>query len=79
MGAVYRARHQNEYIAQRRGDVAIKLIHPHLIQDTSLRSRFEQEAGLGMSIGHPNIARVIDFVEEGPHVAFIMDYVEGVF
>ena len=32
MGAVYRARHQNEYIAQRRGDVAIKLIHPHLIQ-----------------------------------------------
>ena len=78
MGAVYRARHQNEYIAKRRGDVAIKLIHPHLLQDRSLRSRFEQEAGLGMSIEHPNIARVIDYVEEGDVVAFIMEFVEGV-
>lgn len=78
MGAVYRARHQNEYIAKRRGDVAIKLIHPHLLQDRSLRSRFEQEAGLGMSIEHPNIAKVIDYIEEGDVVAFIMEFVEGV-
>jgi len=78
MGAVYCARHQNEYIAKRRGDVAVKLIHPHLLQDRSLRSRFEQEAGLGMSIEHPNIAKVIDYVEEGEMVAFIMEFVEGV-
>ncbi len=59
MGRVYQARHQ------RLGRmVALKVLHPHLIQDKGLVARFLQEARLVNQINHPHIVEVHDFVEE---------------
>lgn len=77
MGAVYRAQHKNEKIAKMRGDVAVKLIKSDFASNPSLHERFVLEAGLGIKINHPNIAGVIDFVEEEDQIAFIMDFVDG--
>lgn len=59
MGRVYRCRHQ------RLGrQVALKVLHSHLIQDKSLVARFLQEARLVNQINHAHIVEVHDFVEE---------------
>ena len=59
MGRVYQARHQ------RLGRmVALKVLHPHLIQDKALVARFLQEARLVNQINHPHIVEVHDFIEE---------------
>ena len=78
MGSVYKARHKTERIAKARGDVAIKLIKREYAQNPALKNRFEQEAALGMTIKHPNIADVIDFYDHDGDLAFIMEFVEGV-
>ena len=59
MGRVYQGRHQ------RLGrQVALKVLHSHLIQDKSLVARFLQEARLVNQINHAHIVEVHDFVEE---------------
>ncbi len=59
MGRVYQGRHQ------RLGrQVALKVLHSHLIQDKALVARFLQEARLVNQINHPHIVEVHDFVEE---------------
>jgi serine/threonine-protein kinase len=59
MGRVYQGRHQ------RLGrQVALKVLHSHLIQDKTLVARFLQEARLVNQINHPHIVEVHDFVEE---------------
>ena len=59
MGSVYQGRHQ------RLGrQVALKVLHAHLIQDKALVARFLQEARLVNQINHPHIVEVHDFVEE---------------
>lgn len=59
MGRVYQGRHQ------RLGrQVALKVLHPHLIQDKALVARFLQEARLVNQINHPHIVEVHDFIEE---------------
>ena len=59
MGRVYQGRHQ------RLGrQVALKVLHGHLIQDKTLVARFLQEARLVNQINHPHIVEVHDFVEE---------------
>ena len=59
MGCVYQGRHQ------RLGrQVALKVLHGHLIQDKTLVARFLQEARLVNQINHPHIVEVHDFVEE---------------
>ena len=59
MGRVYQGRHQ------RLGrQVALKVLHGHLIQDKTLVARFLQEARLVNQINHPHIVEVHDFVED---------------
>ena len=77
MGTVYKARHNNVHIAEVRGDVAIKVIHPHLIKNSTSKARFIKEALLGQSLQHPNIAHVVDIIEEDDVLALVMEYIEG--
>jgi len=77
MGSVYLAVHKNARFARARGKVAIKLIKPVYADFPELRKRFEQEAALGTTINHPNIASVIDLIEEENILAFVMEFVEG--
>lgn len=75
MGVVYRGRHKLEAFAERVGDVAIKMMHPNLASDPQFSSRFIQEASLGTTLAHPNIARV-RHVNSDP-LALVMEYIEG--
>ena len=78
MGVVYRARHRSATIAQRQGgDVALKLMHPHLGRNAKFRARFETEAAIGLELEHPGIAKVHDLIQDGGVLALTMALVEG--
>jgi eukaryotic-like serine/threonine-protein kinase len=53
-GVVYRARHATL------GDVALKVLYPHLAADESFIKRFEREARSMAALQHPNIVRVLN-------------------
>lgn len=78
MGKVVRARHIEESWAKRQGgDVAIKLVHPHLAADPEFRERFLDEAELGQRLQHSSIARVHGVIVEGTRLGAVMDFIEG--
>lgn len=68
----YLARHEH------RGDlVALKVPHPHLLDDEEAMQRFHQEALLGATLDHPNLVRVLDPGPEGASSWMAFEYVEG--
>jgi serine/threonine protein kinase/formylglycine-generating enzyme required for sulfatase activity len=78
MGAVYRGRHRMAAMAARQGgDVAIKLVHPHLVSRQEMIERLRREAEALASLEHPHIVRVHDLVEEGGRTAIVMEWVPG--
>ncbi len=59
--------------------VAVKVLHPHLAQDESLRARFYAEARTVNVVGHPHIVHIFDISEApGDLHYFVMEYLEGV-
>lgn len=73
MSVVYKARHK--YIDR---NVAIKMMHHHLVDDATSVKRFQHEAKAASSLIHPNIINVFDFGVSREGDAFIvMDYLEG--
>lgn len=73
MGTVYRGRHQ---ILKR--DVALKFIHPHLLQDTKQIERLRREAVAASAIDHPNALRVLDIDETEDGLPFLVtEFLEG--
>lgn len=68
------------YLAQheQRGEpVALKVPHPHLLDDAEAMRRFHQEALLGATLDHPNLVRVLDPGPEGASSWMAFEYVEG--
>jgi tetratricopeptide (TPR) repeat protein len=63
------------------GVVALKVVHPHLIQTPGFFKRFMREAQLGQSIRHENVVRTLDCDQDfsgGKATCFlVMEYVEG--
>ncbi|MEM7367183.1 MAG: serine/threonine-protein kinase [Bacteroidota bacterium] len=57
--------------------VAVKVLHPTLALEPTIRQRFEQEAMSMAQLNHPNIAKVVDFVEEDNMLAMVMEYLDG--
>ena len=72
MAEVYRATQIN---LQR--DVAIKVMHRFLSEDTDFLSRFEREARVMAKIRHPNIVHVHDYEVEDNYYYIVMDYLSG--
>ena len=58
MGNVYLAEH-----AHLGRKVAIKMLHPRLASNESLRKRFLNEASAMAHLQHPNIVGLLDYVE----------------
>jgi tetratricopeptide (TPR) repeat protein len=61
--------------------VALKLVHPHLLETPGFFKRFLREAEIGKAIVHENVVRTFDadeIVVAGAHHHFlVMEYVEG--
>jgi serine/threonine protein kinase len=56
MGTVFRCRH----VALDR-DVAVKLLHPELLENEQMSARFDREAKSTSRLEHPNVLQVLDF------------------
>ena len=74
MGIVYRA-----HDATLRREVALKIIAPHLMQQTAARERFQKEAQALAGLTHPNIVSVYDFVEDEKtqNAVLVMELLRG--
>lgn len=58
--------------------VAVKVLHPHLLDDLKYRSRFRREAESIARLDHPHIVDVYDILEiEDEFLAIVMEYVDG--
>lgn len=73
MGEVYLAR--NTLVDR---DVAIKILHPHLVTNTEVMGRFMREAKAANAVQHPNIVDVIDIDSDEHGSPFIVqEYLQG--
>ena len=72
MSSVYKATDPNL-----RRVVAIKLIHPHLSNNTDFVRRFEEEAAAVAQLNHPNIIKVYDFNVDGDVYYMVLEFVPG--
>lgn len=57
--------------------VAVKMLHPHLVSQTSFMERFRNEALILARLNHPNIAVVYNFLQDGADYFMAMEFVEG--
>jgi tRNA A-37 threonylcarbamoyl transferase component Bud32 len=59
-------------------EVAVKMMHPHLLSDDTALLRFNQEAHAVGKLDHPNIVKVHDFrAGENGNSFLVMDLIEG--
>lgn len=73
MGTVYKARHL--LIGN---DVAVKVMHPHLLNDAASLERFKSEAKAAMSLRHERLMAVSDYGTTPSGQPFIvMEFVQG--
>src|SRR5215210_4875965 len=57
--------------------VAIKVLHPFLLEEDGSRERFQREARAVATLRHPNIVQVFDFDTEGDDYFMVMEYIDG--
>lgn len=72
MGEVYLARD-----SRLDRDVAIKILPPHLSENTELLQRFRREAKILAGLSHPNICTLHDVGQVGDLRFLIMEHIEG--
>jgi tRNA A-37 threonylcarbamoyl transferase component Bud32 len=57
--------------------VAIKALHPALLEDAGFLARFQREAHLVARLEHPNIIPIYDFSEHEGRPYLVMKYIKG--
>ena len=72
MGVVYRA--HDPKLAR---DVALKTLHPNVLEDDHSRKRFREEALALSQLNHPNICTIYEIGDEGGQTFIAMEYVKG--
>lgn len=71
------------YLAQRRNQIgfhrlhAVKVMHPHLVEDPEVTASFLDEAAVASRVHHGNVAAIVDLGEENLRPYIVMQYVEG--
>lgn len=58
-------------------DVAIKLLHPHLVDDPVARQRMQDEATSAARLSHPGVLRVLATSISDSEAAVVFPFVEG--
>lgn len=69
MGVVYRAED-----TRLNRTVAIKLIHPDLVQDEDMRRRFLREAQAASALQHPNICTIHSIEESEGQLFLVLEF-----
>lgn len=59
-------------------DVAIKILHPHLVVSPSEVKQFENEAGILTQLTHPHIVPLLDRGRHGNQRFFVSSFIQGV-
>ncbi len=78
MGKVYAATVVGRALGLSVGDrVALKIVHPHLLETEGFFKRFLLEAQLGQAIRHENVVRTLDCDAMDGLRFLVMEYVEG--
>ncbi|TNF30397.1 MAG: serine/threonine protein kinase, partial [Deltaproteobacteria bacterium] len=72
MGSVYEAVH--EALGR---TVAIKLLHPEMMQRPRYADRFRREARAASLLRHRNSVQLLDFGNDGPFFYLVMEYLNG--
>lgn len=72
MGVVYRAED-----TRLNRVVALKLIHPSLLEDQEARQRFLREAQAVSGITHPNVCTIHSIEEEEGQLFLVLEFLEG--
>ncbi len=72
MGEVYRGRHRRT-----RREVAIKMLHPHLLDDSMLLARFRREAEVTGALGSEHIVEILDIDAEDDQPYLVLELLEG--
>jgi len=72
MGIVYLATDKN--LGRQ---VAVKVLHPHLLRHENLKQRFRREARMHAKLMHPNIVTLLSLYEDGEHMALVMEMIQG--
>jgi serine/threonine protein kinase len=72
MGMVFKAEHR-----LMRRPVALKVIHPHLLNRPAAVERFHREVRAAARLAHPNIVAALDAEQAGAVHFLVMEYVEG--
>jgi serine/threonine protein kinase len=72
MGLVFKAEHR-----LMRRVVALKVIHPHLLNRPAAVDRFHREVRAAARLTHPNIVAALDAEQAGAVHFLVMEYVEG--
>jgi len=57
--------------------VAIKILNEELVRKTSIRKRFENEAKIMADLEHPNIVKILDYIEKDNLLAIVMELLQG--
>ncbi|HUS16668.1 MAG TPA: protein kinase, partial [Chloroflexia bacterium] len=57
--------------------VAIKVLHPFLLDEAGAPARFQQEAKAVAALRHPHIVQVFDFDEQDGVYFMVMEYIAG--
>lgn len=57
--------------------VALKVLHPALLEDPNFLARFRREARVVAKLDHPNIVPIYDFNEHQGRPYLVMKYIEG--
>jgi tetratricopeptide (TPR) repeat protein len=82
MGAVWLATALEDATGVKAGaKVALKIVHPHLLERSGFFKRFMREAEIGRSVRHESVVRTFDvdaLSVDGKQINFmVMEYVEG--
>ncbi len=72
MGVVYQATDEKLH-----REIAVKVLHPHLLQNDNLKERFRREARMHAKLMHPNVVTLLSLYEDGEHMALVMEMVHG--
>jgi len=57
--------------------VAVKRLHPHLLDDENFKAMFLDEARLAARIRHPNVVPTLDVLVHDKELILVMEYVHG--